>query len=108
MSEQGIEVSIARRYTSAVPAALGAETLVTDDRTSQEVQTLNRANSVLDIVNDPDPAAGLRYEIRLLKNGIDTGRAFFTDGMSNASDGRSKIPAPGILLADVVGLSSSL
>jgi len=94
----GVQVSINRRYTTAVPAALGAETIVTDDRTTDSTQTLNRGNAILDIFNDPDPAAGLRYEYRLLKNGIDTGRAYFSDSMSTASEGRSKIPDPGILL----------
>jgi len=98
LSEQGLEISINRRYTSAVPAALAAETIVTDDRTTAAQQTLNRSNSILDIFNDPDPAAGLRYDIRIFKNGVDTGRAFFTLSLSTASEGRSKIPTPGILL----------
>jgi len=93
-----VNVSINRRYTTAVPAALNAETIVTDDRTTDAVQTLNIGNSILDIFNDPDPAAGLRYSFRLLKNGIDTGRDFFSDSMSTASEGRSKIPSPGISL----------
>jgi len=94
----GQQVSINRRYTTAVPAALNAETIVTDDRTTDAVQTLNRQNSILDIFNDPDPAAGLRYSFRLLKNGVDTGRDYFSDSLSTASEGRSKIPEPGILL----------
>ena len=93
-----VDVSILRRYTSAVPAALNAETLVTDDRTSEAVQTLNFDNSILDVVNDPNPAT-LDRVIRLLKGGIDTGRSFFVNNMSSASDGRQKLPDPGITLA---------
>ena len=91
------DISIIRRYTSAVPAALNAETTVTDDRTTEAVQTLNQPNSILDVLNDPNPAT-LDRVIRLLKNGIDTGRQFFVQNMSSASDGRQKIPDPGILL----------
>lgn len=90
-------ISIVRRYTSAVPAALNAETIVNDDRTSQPVSTLNQPNSILDALNDPDPAT-LDRVVRILKNDIDTGRQLFVNNMSSGSDGRQKIPAPGLLL----------
>ena len=80
-----------RRYTSAVPAALGAVTNVTDDITTQATNFTALANSIMDIVNDPDPAAGLRYEIRLLIDDVDSGRAFFTTSLSPLTEGRTKI-----------------
>jgi len=80
-----------RRYTSAVPGALGAITNVTDDITTQATNFTSGANSIMDVVNDPQPAAGLRYEIRMLIDDVDSGRAFFTDSMNPATEGRTKI-----------------
>jgi len=83
--------AIQRRYTSAVPAALGAITNVTDDITSQATNFSAGSNAMMDIIDDPQPAAGLRYEIRLLIDDIDSGRAFFTDSLNPATEGRHKI-----------------
>lgn len=82
---------IFRRFTRLLPVALDVFLLATDDITALGFYTLARTTEIQDIVNDPDPAAGLRYEIRLLKNGIDTGRGWFTTGLSPASAGRVAI-----------------
>ena len=76
-----------RRYTRAVPAALDVFVNATDDVTSLSFTRIPSPNSILDILNDPDPAA-LRYEIRLQKEGIETGRGFFTTSLNPASAGR--------------------
>lgn len=82
------QVPIIRRFTSAIPAALNVETVSTDDETGQAFLRVTGGTAILDAINDPDPAAGLRYEIRINKGGIDTGRRLYTTGMSAASAGR--------------------
>jgi len=82
---------IFRRFTRAVPGALNVFLLATDDITTETSYLLAQQTNLLDIVNDPDPAAGLRYEIRLFKNGIDTGRGWFSTSISPASAGRVAI-----------------
>jgi len=79
-----------RRYTSAVPTALGTPTNVTDDVTTQTTGFTSVSNAVMDVLNDPDPGA-LRYELRLLLDDVDSGRAFFTQSLNPASAGRTKI-----------------
>lgn len=79
---------LTRRYTRAAPGALDVFANATDDITAQAFARIPAPNSILDMLNDPDPAAGLRYEIQLLKEGIQTGRGFFTNSMSAASAGR--------------------
>jgi hypothetical protein len=44
---------------------------------------------VLDMINDPDPPG--RYTIFLIKGSVDTGREFFSTGLSAASSGRMSI-----------------
>lgn len=46
------------------------------------------ANQLQDLVSDPAPGAGVRYEIHMMKNGIENGRNFFSDGLNPASAGR--------------------
>ena len=87
-------IPLFRRWTRALPAALDTFALSTDDITALGFYTLAGTRELQDIVSDPDPAA-LRYEIRLLKNGIDTGRAWFSQGLNPASAGRVAIgPVP--------------
>ncbi len=85
-----------RRWTRAAPGALDVFALATDDVTTLGFYTLSQRNDILDMLNDPDPAAGLRYEIDILKNGIPTGRNFFTTAMSSASAGRGAIGPLGV------------
>lgn len=77
-----------RRYTLAAPAALNTFGNLTDDVTTQATFTLFSPNQIQDIVNDPDPAAGLRYEFRLLKNGNETPVKVFSSSISPATAGR--------------------
>ena len=63
---------VIRRYTLAAPAALNVFNNLTDDETGLTQYLILTGNTILDIVNDPDPAAGLRYEFVLLKNGNQT------------------------------------
>ncbi len=94
MSAQA-DIPIFRRFTRAAPAALDVFLLATDDITALGFYTLAGTRVLLDMVNSPDPAAGLRYEVRLLKNGVDTGRSWFSDTLSPASAGRVAIgPVP--------------
>lgn len=87
-------IPIFRRFTRLLPVALDVFLLATDDITALGFYNLAGTRDLLDIVNDPDPAA-LRYEIRLLKNGIDTGRSWFSTGLNPASSGRIAIgPVP--------------
>lgn len=78
---------IFRRWTRAAPGALDVFALATDDITALGFYTLGGNNSIIDIVSDPDPGA-LRYEIRLFKNGIDTGRSWFSSSLNPGSAGR--------------------
>jgi len=82
---------IIRRYTLALPTALNNFLPMTDDITQLTFQNLPQVNSIVDMLNDPQPAAGLRYEFRIFKNGLDTGRAVFSDSMNPASAGRIAI-----------------
>lgn len=79
---------VARRYTLAAPAALNTFGNLTDDVTTQAPFTLFVSNELKDIVNDPDPAAGLRYEFRLTKNGNETPVKVFSSAISPTTAGR--------------------
>ena len=79
---------IQRRYTLAAPAALNVFNNMTDDRTTEAQFTLLAGNAIQDFVNDPDPAAGLRYEFRLLKNGQETPVGIFSTSISPLTAGR--------------------
>lgn len=50
-------------------------------------------NVILDIVNDPDPAAGDAYTIALWNGGKDTGKRWFSGGISPLTAGRIR-PSP--------------
>lgn len=82
---------VMRRFTLAAPAALNAFAASTDDISGQTFYEIAQALDLLDLFNDPDPAAGLRYEFRAFKNGFDTGRSFFSNSLSTASAGRAAI-----------------
>jgi len=86
-----VSVPIIRRYTRAAPGALNVDALATDDDTALTVQQLNQPNSILDMFSAPQNAAGVNYEIRLLKNNVQTGRTFFSVAMDPGSAGRSAV-----------------
>ena len=77
-----------RRFTAAAPAALNVFAFVPDDITALTFYQLVSNNALLDMVNDPTNAAGIRHEIVMFKNGLDTGRHWFTDSLDPASAGR--------------------
>ena len=81
-------VTLIRRFTRAAPGALNVFAFATDDVTGLTFIRVSSNNAILDIVNDPDPAGGLNYQIRILKNTIDTGRYFSTFSLSPLSAGR--------------------
>jgi len=81
---------IIRRYT-LTPAALNVFVNLIDNKTGQASFLLLSKNAILDMVNDPDPAAGLRYEFVLNKNGLETAVTGFSSAMSPATAGRVAI-----------------
>lgn len=82
---------VIRRYTLAAPAALNVFGNLTDDVTGLTSFLLLGKNGILDMVNDPDPAAGLRYEFVLNKNGLQTPVTAFSSAMSPTTAGRTAI-----------------
>tara|TARA_B100001123_G_C15305672_1_gene1022609 strand:- start:1120 stop:1485 length:366 start_codon:yes stop_codon:yes gene_type:complete len=82
---------VIRRYTLAAPAALNVFNNLTDDETGLTQYLILTNNTILDVVNDPDPGAGLRYEFVLLKNGNQTPVRVFSSTISPATAGRVAI-----------------
>jgi len=82
---------IQRRMTKPNAGTVAVQELMTDDVTTLTFIQLSIPNTILDIYNDPDPAASVRYTDELFKNSISTGRNFFTNSMSTASAGRAAI-----------------
>ena len=79
---------VIRRYTLAAPAALNVFNPLTDDETGLTQYLILTGNAILDVTNDPDPAAGLRYEFVLLKNGNQTPVRIFSSTISPTTAGR--------------------
>jgi len=82
-------VPVVRRYTSVV-GVINVFNNMTDDVTGQAPFTLFAPNTILDIVNDPNPATGT-YEMRLLKNGNETPIKIFSSSISPITAGRMAI-----------------
>jgi len=82
---------VIRRYTLAAPAALNVFGNMTDDVTTVATFLILKNNEIRDMVNDPDPAAGLRYEVILNKNGQQTPVTAFSSMMSPTTAGRTAI-----------------
>jgi hypothetical protein len=74
---------IRRRFTTPGVGVIGTPQLMVDDE-SLLVFFNTRPNVILDVVNDPDAAAGDDYTIQLLKGGIDTGQRFYSNSLSAA------------------------
>ena len=79
---------VIRRYSLAAPAALNVFNPLTDDETGLTQYLILTGNAILDVTNDPDPAAGLRYEFVLLKNGNQTPVRIFSSTISPTTAGR--------------------
>jgi hypothetical protein len=82
---------IQRRMTKPNAGTVNVQELMTDDITGLTFIQMNQGNNVLDMYNDPDPAASVRYTYELFKNSISTGRNFFSSAMSTTSAGRAAI-----------------
>ena len=85
-----------RQYNVAAPAALNTFAFATDDVTSLTFTRIPTQNQLLDMLNNPDPAAGLTYTIELMKEGISTGRRFMSASLSPASAGRIAVGPIGL------------
>jgi len=81
-----------RSYTTP-GLALSVFGLATDDITNLTITQLNRSNTVLDEVSNPQPTGGEIYQDRLLINGLETGVTFFSNSSDPASAGRV-VPGP--------------
>ena len=79
---------VIRRYTLAAQPALNSFANLTDDLTGQAQWLILGSNVLQDLTNDPDPAAGLRYEFVLLKNGNQTPVRAFSSTISPTTQGR--------------------
>ena len=82
---------IQRRMSKPNAGTVNVQELMTDDITGLTFIQLNRGNNILDMYNDPDAAASVRYTYELFKNSISTGRNFFSTAMSTTSAGRAAI-----------------
>jgi len=78
-----------RRYTSVV-GVINVFNNMTDDSTTTAQFTLFENNQIDDVVNDPNPATGT-YEMRLLKNGLETPVKIFSSAISPATAGRMSV-----------------
>ena len=76
------------RFTRLLPVALGALLPATHDESGLTFIRVGTQNAILDIVSSPQPAAGVNYEIRIIKNNIDTGRRVYSTMSDPASAGR--------------------
>jgi len=80
-------VPLMRSYTTT-GAALNVFTPSVDDVTQLTIQQLNRSNTILDAVNNPDPPGAAAYQTNVLVNGIQSGVSNFSVASSAASAGR--------------------
>jgi len=60
---------VVRQIDQAAAGALNTDVTLTDTQTTLAFQTLGTPNRLIDITNAFDPAAGLRYIIKLVRNG---------------------------------------
>ena len=80
-------VPLMRSYTTP-GLALNVFGPSTDDITGLTIQQLNRSNTILDAVNNPDPPGAAAYQTNVLVNGIQSGVSNFSVASSAASAGR--------------------
>lgn len=85
-----LALPVQRTYTSD-GAALNVSTFMTDNQTGQTNFLTLTPNLLQDLVNSPDPAAGLRYQFTLVKNGNATSVRAFSDAVSPTTAGRVPI-----------------
>ncbi len=88
--------------TRLLPVALAVFLPATDDETGFTFVRVTKNNAIVDVVNDPTPAAGLGYQINLWKNGVDTGKRLFSRSMDPASAGRISVGPIGLGPGDYI------
>ena len=76
---------IQRRMSKPNAGTVQVQELMTDDITLLTFIQLSIQNTILDIYNDPDPAATVRYTDELFKNSISIPSILFADGKSSWS-----------------------
>ena len=74
-------IPVQRTYLGT-PAALNAPVFMVDQQTLQNNFLTLTPNVLQDVVNNPDPAAGLLYQFTLVKNGNATAVRAFSSAMS--------------------------
>lgn len=84
-----------RRFTCAT-AAVNTYGWATDDQTALQELPIPIANTILDIINAPNPTgvgtrAEARQELELWKDSMPTGRYFYSDMLNAASAGRMAV-----------------
>ena len=97
-----MSVPLMRSYTTT-GAALNVFTPSTDDVTGLTIQQLNRSNSILDCVNNPDPPGAAAYQTNVLVNGIQSGVTNFSVASSAASAGRVVFGPVGVTVSGQAG-----
>lgn len=65
---------VVRQVNQAAAGALNTDVTMTDSQTGLGFQTLGTPNRILDITNAVDPAAGLLFIIKLVRNGREVRR----------------------------------
>lgn len=65
---------VVRQVNQAAAGALNTDVTMTDAQTGLTFQTLGSPNRLLDITNAGDPAAGLLYIIKMVRNGREVRR----------------------------------
>jgi len=82
-----MSIPITRRFSSPGAGVVGVPQIMTDNETTLAF-FLSGPNVILDVVNDPDPAAGNFYTIAVFSGSIDTGVRFYSNAMSPLVTGR--------------------
>ncbi len=80
-----------QRTYAATPAALNTPIFMTDQQSLQTNFLTLTGNTLQDLVNLQDPAAGLLYEYVLVKNGNSTSIRAFSSASSATTSGRVPI-----------------
>ena len=83
-------IPVQRTYTGT-PVALNAPVFMVDQQTLQNNFLTLTPNVLQDVVNNPDPAAGLLYQFTLVKNGNATAVRAFSSAISPTTAGRVPI-----------------
>lgn len=65
---------VVKQVNMAAPGALNTDVILTDPQTGFTFLLLNQGNRIVDITNAADPAAGLLYLLKLVRNGREVRR----------------------------------